>query len=104
MKFTFATLITVLIVFAFGGVLIYGLIKLTQSKHRSSENTREKENNGNTTWKNIANIILGAGIILTLFGALYIAIVQQGYAISVCFVLASALMGSLLASSTKKNR
>ena len=102
MKFTFATLITVLVVFAFWGVLIYGLIKLTQNKQRSSANTREKANNSNTTWKIIANIILGVGIILTLFGALYIAIVQQGYAISACFVLASAFMGSLLASSTKK--
>ena len=50
----------------------------------------------------IANIILIIGIALTIIGAMYIAIVQQGYAISACFVLASALMVSLLVSSKKK--
>ena len=56
----------------------------------------------NENWKRIANIILIIGIALTLIGAMYIAIVQQGYAIAACFVVASALMGSLLVSSTKK--
>ena len=56
----------------------------------------------NENLKKIANIILGIGIVLTLIGAMYIAIVQQGYAIAACFVVASALMGSLLVSSTKK--
>lgn len=56
----------------------------------------------NENLKRIANIILIIGIVLALIGAMYIAIVQQGYAISACFVLASALMGSLLVSSTKK--
>ena len=56
----------------------------------------------NENLKRIANIILIIGIVLALIGAMYIAIVQQGYAISACFVLASVLMGSLLVSSTKK--
>lgn len=56
----------------------------------------------NENMKRIANIILIIGIVLTLIGAMYIAIVQQGYAIAACFVLASALMGFLLVSSTKK--
>ena len=50
----------------------------------------------NENLKRIANIILIIGIVLTLIGAMYIVIVQQGYAISACFVLASALMVSLL--------
>lgn len=103
MKFTFATLMTVLIVFAFWGVLIYGLIKMMNNQKRSSANPKENTNTNKTIWKNIANIILGIGIILTLLGAMYIAIVQQGYAIAACFVVASVLMGSLLVSSTKKN-
>ena len=102
MKFTFATLITVLIVFAFWGALIYGLIKMIHNKKRSSTNPKENTNTNKTIWKNIANIILGVGVVLTLLGAMYIAIVQQGYAIAACFVVASALMGSLLVSSTKK--
>ena len=56
----------------------------------------------NENLKRIANIILIIGIVLTLIGAMYIAIVQQGYAISACFVLASVLMVSLLVSSKKK--
>ena len=56
----------------------------------------------NENLKRIANIILIIGIVLTLIGAMYIVIVQQGYAISACFVLASALMVSLLVSNTKK--
>jgi len=56
----------------------------------------------NENLKRIANIILIIGIVLTLIGAMYIAIVQQGYAIATCFVLASALMCSLFVSSTKK--
>ena len=102
MKFTFATLITVLTVFAFWGVLIYGLIKMIHNKKCSPNNPRENTNSNKTIWKNIANIILGVGVVLTLLGAMYIAIVQQGYAIAACFVLASALMVSLLVSSTKK--
>ena len=102
MKFTFATLITVLIVFAFWGAMIYGLIKMMHNKKSSSANPRENTNTDKTIWKNIANIILGVGVVLTLIGAMYIAIVQQGYAIAACFVVASALMGSLLVSSTKK--
>ena len=50
----------------------------------------------NETLKKIANIILVVGITLTFIGAIYIALVQQAYAISGCFVLASALMGTLL--------
>lgn len=50
----------------------------------------------------IANIILIMGIAITLIGAMYIAVVQKEYAISGCFVLASALMGTLLFS--KRNR
>ena len=102
MKFTFATLITVLIVFAFWGALIYGLIKMMHNKKSSSANPRENTNTDKTIWKNIANTILGVGVVLTLLGAMYIAIVQQGYAIAACFVVASALMGSLWVSSTKK--
>lgn len=102
MKFTFATLITVLIVFAFWGILIYGLIKMIHNNKHSSANPRENTNSNKTAWKNIANIILGVGVVLTLLGAMYIAIVQQSYAIAACFVLASTLMGSLLVSSTKK--
>lgn len=56
----------------------------------------------NENLKRIANIILIIGIILTLIGAIYIAIAKQGYVIAACFVLASVLMGSLFASSTKK--
>ena len=56
----------------------------------------------NENMKRIANIILIIGIVLSLIGAMYIAIVQQGYVIAACFVVASALMGSLLVSSTKK--
>ena len=50
----------------------------------------------NENLKKIANIILIMGIILTLIGAIYIAIVQQAYAISGCFVLSTALMITLL--------
>ena len=56
----------------------------------------------NENMKRIANIILIIGIVITLIGAMYIAIVQDGYAISACFVLASILMAFLLVSSTKK--
>ena len=56
----------------------------------------------NENWKRIANIILIIGIALTLIGAMYIAIAKQGYAIAACFVLASALMVSLLVSNKKK--
>lgn len=55
----------------------------------------------NENLKKIANIILIMGIILTLIGAIYITIVQQAYAISGCFVLASVLMGTLLISKKK---
>lgn len=55
----------------------------------------------NENLKKIANIILIMGIILTLIGAIYITIVQQSYAISGCFVLASVLMGTLLISKKK---
>lgn len=55
----------------------------------------------NDTLKKIANIILGIGIVLTLIGAMYIAIVQQAYAISGCFILSSVLMGTLLLSKKK---
>ena len=55
----------------------------------------------NENWKRIANIILIIGIVLTLIGAMYIAIVQQAYVISGCFVLSSVLMGSLLFSKKK---
>ena len=51
--------------------------------------------------KKIANIILVIGIILTLIGTIYIAIVLQAYAISGCFALASVLMGTLLVSRKK---
>lgn len=51
--------------------------------------------------KKIANFILVIGIVLTLIGAMYIAIVQQAYAISGCFILASVLMGTLLVSKKK---
>ena len=40
----------------------------------------------NDTLKKIANIMLGIGIVLTLIGAMYIAIVQQAYAISGCLI------------------
>ena len=53
------------------------------------------------TVKKLANIILVIGIVLTLIGAIYIAIVQQAYAISGCFILASVLMGTLLLSKKK---
>ena len=49
----------------------------------------------NDTLKKIANIMLGIGIVLTLIGAMYIAIIQHAYAISGCFVLALVLMGRL---------
>ena len=55
----------------------------------------------NENLKKIATLILVIGIVLTLIGAMYIAIVQQAYVISGCFVLASALMGSLLFSKKK---
>lgn len=55
----------------------------------------------NDTLKKIANIMLGIGIVLTLIGAMYIAIVQQAYAISGCFILSSMLMGTLLLSKKK---
>ena len=55
----------------------------------------------NQTLKKIANIILIIGIILTLIGAMYIAIIQHAYAISGCFVLASVLMGRLFLSKKK---
>ena len=55
----------------------------------------------NDTLKKIANIILGIGIVLTLIGAMYIAIIQHAYVISGCFVLASVLMGRLLLSKEK---
>ncbi len=55
----------------------------------------------NESLKKIANIILVIGFVLTLIGAIYIAIVQQAYAISGCFVLSSALMGTLLFSKKK---
>lgn len=51
--------------------------------------------------KKITSIILVIGIVLTLIGAIYIAIVQQAYAVSGCFVLASVLMGTLLMSKKK---
>lgn len=56
----------------------------------------------NENLKKIADIILVMGIILTLIGAIYIAIAHQSYAISACFVLSSALMGALLVSTVKK--
>ena len=55
----------------------------------------------NENLKKIATLILVIGIVLTLIGAMYIAIVQQAYVISGCFVLSSALMGSLLFSKKK---
>ena len=55
----------------------------------------------NENLKKIANIILVMGIVLTLIGAIYIAMVQQAYAISGCFVLSSVLMGTLLLSKKK---
>ncbi len=55
----------------------------------------------NENLKKIANIILLLGIILTLIGAIYIAIVQQAYAISGCFILSSVLMATLLLSKKK---
>ena len=55
----------------------------------------------NENLKRIANIILIIGIVLALIGAMYIAIVQQAYVISGCFVLSSVLMGSLLFSKKK---
>ena len=55
----------------------------------------------NDTLKKIANIILGIGIVLTLIGAMYIATVQQAYAISGCFILSSVLMETLLLSKKK---
>lgn len=55
----------------------------------------------NETLKIVANIILIIGIVLTLVGAIYIALVQQAYAISSCFVLAAVLMGTLLVSKKK---
>ena len=56
----------------------------------------------NENLKRIANIILIIVIILTLIGAIYIAIAKQGYVIAACFVLTSVLMVSLLVSSKKK--
>lgn len=55
----------------------------------------------NENLKKIANIILGIGIILTLIGAMYIAIIQHAYAISGCFILSSVLMETLLLSKKK---
>ena len=55
----------------------------------------------NENFKKIAKLILVIGIVLTLIGAMYIAIVQQAYVISGCFVLSSTLMGSLLFSKKK---
>lgn len=55
----------------------------------------------NENLKKIANIILVIGILLTLIGAIYIAIVQQAYAISGCFILAPVLMGTLLVPKKK---
>ncbi len=51
--------------------------------------------------RKIVNFILLVGIILTLIGAIYIAIVQQAYVISGCFILASVLMGTLLIRKKK---
>ena len=56
----------------------------------------------NETLKKIANIILIIGIVLTLIGAMYIAIIQRAYAISGCFVIASVLMGMLLLPQRNK--
>ena len=56
----------------------------------------------NETLKKIANIILIIGIILTLIGAMYIAIRQHAYAISGCFILAAVLMGMLLLPKRNK--
>ena len=58
----------------------------------------------NENLKKIANIILGIGIVITLIGAIYIAIVQKEYAISGCFVLSSVLMFSLMISSKKMKK
>ena len=52
----------------------------------------------NENLKKIANIILAIGIVLTFIGAIHISVVQQAYAISGCFILASVLMGILLVS------
>lgn len=51
--------------------------------------------------KKVANTILVIGIVLTLIGAMYIAIVQQVFAVSGCFILATVLMGTLLISKKK---
>ena len=51
--------------------------------------------------KKVANTILVIGIVLTLIGAMYIAIVQQAFAISGCFILAAVLMWTLLISKKK---
>lgn len=102
MRFTFSTLITVAIVLTFWGILLYGLIKVIPNPKTSSAFLKENKNSNKTILKNIADTILGVGIILTLLGAMYIAIVQQGYAVAACFVLASTLMGYLLVSSRKK--
>lgn len=51
--------------------------------------------------KKVANTILVIGIVLTLIGAMYIAIVQQAFAVSGCFILATVLMGTLLISKKK---
>lgn len=51
--------------------------------------------------KKVANTILVIGIVLTLIGATYIAIVQQAFAVSGCFILATVLMGTLLISKKK---
>lgn len=52
--------------------------------------------------KKIANVILGIGIVITLIGAIYIAFIQKGYAISGCFIVSSVLMYSLIVSNRKK--
>ena len=49
----------------------------------------------------LANIILIIGIVLTLIGAIYIAIVQDAYAIAGCFAIASVLMDILLFGRNK---
>ena len=48
-----------------------------------------------------ANRILAAGILFTLTGAIYIAAVQQAYAVSGCFVLSAVFMGALFVSKKK---
>lgn len=51
--------------------------------------------------RKIANIILVVGMILTLLGAIYIALVQKAYVISGCFILAFVLMRTLLITKKK---